>query len=391
MLKWLLGIGLLACVWSAPAEAACGPPCFVVAAGGNSASTSTWTTTSGGSTCTCTPTTTDAVILDSLAGQLTINGALSIGTLDASGTGGSGSPYTATLTHNGFTLTINTGAANSLKFSTQMGYTAAGTTSIVLFAHTSGTAEITSSGKIFAAMTVNGAGGTTQMDDDLTINKVQSSILTVTSGTFTTNGHNLTTILLSSAGATTRTLTLTSSTVKIGGNAAAAGAVLNLTTTGMTLNVSGSTIEVLPMSGQVAGGISFLGGGSTLAAVVFDANTFPTGINIGGANTFTTWTIGGDWNVGLPSAVTTTLTGALTINGTAAAPVGLFDISPTTVTTISSAGTTCAATFTWIAQVNTTGGCAFTAANSSGLGQNTGWTIAGPLGSGSGGGYIIGN
>lgn len=184
MRNWLFGaLALCACAlaWAMPAQAACaGGTCFVVAAGGNSGTNTTWTVTSGGTTCSCTPATTDAVILDSLAGNLTINAALSIGTLDASGTGGSGSPYTHTLAHNAFTLTINTGAANSLKFVAGMTYTPLNTSSLVAFAHTSGTAEITSAGKVFAAMTINGAGGTTQMDDNLAVNFSQNSALTVT-------------------------------------------------------------------------------------------------------------------------------------------------------------------------------------------------------------------
>ena len=213
--NWLLAaFALLACAWAAPASAACaGGTCFVVAAGGNSATNTTWTLTSNGATCSCTPGATDAVILDSAAGQLTISGSFSVGTLDATGTGGSGSPYTSTVTHTANTIQINTAAANSFKLVPGMGWTSGASNAVTItFANTSGSAHITSAGKNFAAIVLNGVGGTVVQDDDLNItNATSNGTLTITNGIWDANGHATTASNFVSTGAASRTFKLGSS------------------------------------------------------------------------------------------------------------------------------------------------------------------------------------
>ncbi len=391
MLKWLLGIGLLACVWAAPAEAACaGGTCFVVAAGGNSSANTTWTLTSGGSACTCTPGTTDAVILDSLAGQLTLNASLSVGTFDASGTGGSGSPYTNTLTQASTTvLTINTAAANSLKFSSQMTYSpGVSTTTTVTFANTSGTAQITSNGKNFAGILVNGVGGTAQQLDDISITAQTGSALTVTNGVWDANGFAITAGIVASNNSNVRGLTL-GGLVKIGGNVANAAAIWSVSTGGtFTFTKNSANIEVVTPTSAIQG-TTFTGAGLTYNSLTLDNASFKTTLNITGANGFTNVTIGSGWLVFFPSATTNTLSGALTVTGTASSFSAIEALSSNAVATISAVGA-CTTVYTVIYGITGTGTCTWIGTNSISLGTTSGWTITAPS-FGGGGGYIIGN
>ncbi len=394
MLKWLFGIGLLACIWSAPAEAACsGGTCFVVPAGGSSATNTTWTLTSGGSSCACVPTTTDAVILDSLAGQLTISGSLSIGTLDASGTGGSGSPYTNTVTHTANTITINTAAANSFKLVPGMTWTSGTSNAVsITFANTSGSAHITSAGKNFAAIIMNGVGGTAVQDDDINItNATTAGTLTITNGVWDANGHITTTSLIASSGAATRSFILGSRLV-VGGKIINTSTLINFTST-LTLNVaSAGTIEIVPTVTAGVQGVAFVGGGLTYPAIVFDDNTtVPHNLNITGNNTYTSWTAGAGWDLTIPGSGTQTISGALALTGTAAHFTGLRSLGTNAPSTLAITGT-CTGTFTVLfGDTFTTCVPAFT--SSINLGGNTlnGGTITAPSIGAGGGGYIIGN
>ena len=76
----------------------------------------------------------------------------------------------------------------------------------ITFAHTSGTAIITSAGKqLNCAVTINSPGGTTQMADAANIADVGTG-LTLTAGTFNLNNFTLTLNCLTSAGTLARTL-----------------------------------------------------------------------------------------------------------------------------------------------------------------------------------------
>ncbi len=392
MLKWLLGIGLLACVWSAPAEAACGPPCFWKGgtASGAVANTANWSLSSGGAACTCTPTTTDAVILDSAStSPMLINTALSVGTFDASGTGGSGSPYTGTITHStGVSLTINTAATNSLMFSTQLTYTPATSTAVVTFANTSGNAVITSNGKNFGGITVNGVGGTAQQADDLSITAVASGQLVVTNGVFDANGHATAAGIIQSTAANVRGLTLGSS-VTIGGNVPSNTSIWNVNTSGtFTFTKNAANIEIItPVSAIQAW--TFAGAGLTYNALTVDSNTTTSGttLAITGSNTFSSVTVGAGWNLILAGGLTQTLSGNLAITGTSAKWSSILSGSTASTTAFAVTGT-CTLVYTVLLGVAESG-TACTAIPGINLGTTTGVTVTAP--SGGGGGYIIGN
>jgi hypothetical protein len=376
-------LALLACVWTAPATAACsGGTCYVVAAGGNSGTAATWTTTSGGATCSCTPATTDNVILDGAAGQLTINTSLSVGTFDASA-------YNGTLTQaSAAVLTINTGAANSLKFSSGMTYSpGASSATNITFANTSGTAVMTTAGKNLPSITLNGVGGTVQQADDLTATAVNNSSLTINNGTWNANGHAITVVALVSSNSNTRTITL-GSAVKLGGNVGNTTGVWNTATiTGLTFNKGTANIEVVPSS-PAQQGMTFSPGTLTLNGVTFDDATTGNAVTFSTAGTYSFLTIGKSWNVLFAVPATHTVSGALTINGTSSNWTGFGATSSTNVVTVSVGS--CVITYAVLYGISGSGACAPT--NSLSLGSVTGWTVTPPSfgGGGGGGGGIIG-
>jgi hypothetical protein len=395
----IVALALLAVVaWAAPAAAACtGGTCFVVNAGGNSSATATWSidATSAHVTCTCTPATTDNVVLDGSSGNLTINASLSIGTLDASGTGGTGVAYTGTITQAAAaTLTINTAAANSLKFVAGMFYTPnTNAATAVIFANTTGTAQVTSAGKNFTAITMNGVNGTAQQLDDITVTNAASPAttpMTITNGTWDANTHAITATGIGANNANTRGLTL-GGLVTVGGGSATAGLIAwNMATTGtFNFTKNAANIAVAPTSNSVQS-LTFAGAGLTYNGLTLNANTGSNQTLIfTGSNTFSSITVGSGWNLNGGTAATTQTVGAsgFTVNGTQANPVLLFQSSGTTSLTISSPSGTCTTTWAAIYAVTATGGCTFNATNSFGYGFTTGWTITNPS-IGGGGGFI---
>lgn len=333
------------------ANAACGAgagTCFVVAAGGNSNSTSTWSASSGGATCTCVPAATDAVILDSAAGNLTANAALSIASIDASGTGGSGSPYTGTLTHNaGVTITIG---GLLFKLVAGMTYTVSNNqTSILSFTSTSGTTAITTAGKTMGQTTLNGAGGTFQLQDNFT-GQAQSTT-TLTNGTFDLNGKTMTQGLFSSSNSNTRGLTCGTGTMVLN---SAGGVLFDLgTSTNFTLSCASGTIEFAAVAGNNGRTINLGSTALTYGTVKFDALT-----TNGGADSFNTnsgtvigqLTINGPRRIGFGTTFTAT---NMTITGVNGGIVQLSGSAGGTGAAVTITATN-APTATWVAFGNVT-------------------------------------
>ena len=120
------------------------------------------------------PSTGDIAIFDSNgAGTCTIAAAVTVQAFDCQG---GRATHAGTIAHNAFTITINS-SGNGFRLASGMTYTPSAVTSIVAFTNTSGTANLTSAGHAFAAVTVNGAGGTVQQQDNLSVNAVTGAIL----------------------------------------------------------------------------------------------------------------------------------------------------------------------------------------------------------------------
>lgn len=322
-------VALSLCFLPTAALATCGTgigTCFVVPAGGAWVS-GTFSALSGGVTCACVPATGDALILDSAAGNLSsVVGNPSLASLDASGTGGSGSPYTGTFTHTASqTITIT---GNLFKLVAGMTYTiGSATTSIVKFASTSGTTAITTGGKTLPQITFDGVGGTFQFQDAFSNNTGGS--VTLTNGALDTNSQTVSTGGLTSTNANTRSITLGTTAWTL--TPASGISAWDLTTgTNLTLSAASSTINVVQTNASASTGVNFIYGGSGCTG----CNSYGTigiGANIatGTQGFFFTgtvaWTIA-TLNITAPNAIrfpnsVTTITNALTWTGTASNPI----------------------------------------------------------------------
>lgn len=142
-----------------------------------------------------------------------------------------------------------------------------------------GAYTLTSAGQTFAkSITINNAGGSLTLQDALASGSTNT--LTVTAGTFSAGGFNVTFGLFNSNVSNTRTITMGAGTWTL----TAAGTPWNIATiTGLTLNQDTSTVKFTDTSSSSA---TFAGGGETYYNIWF-ARGAGTGSNIlTGSNTF---------------------------------------------------------------------------------------------------------
>ena len=221
----------------------------------NTSAGSKWATTSGGAGGASVPTTADDVFFSALStGTCTIgsnNGAKSINCTGFTG-GIAGSSA----------ITV----AGSVTLSALMTYAHAGTMTI------SGTGTLTTAGKTFSGVTVNGSGITVTLGDPL---NMSTRTLTVTLGTFTTANFDVTGGAFVSIATGIRTVTLGSSTVTL---SEAAGWDTGQTTN-LTFNGGTSQINLSNAGASFSGGaltfynVSFTSTATGTRAITF-ANTF---------------------------------------------------------------------------------------------------------------------
>lgn len=220
-----------------------------------------WATTSGGTGGASVPSPADDVFFSNLStGTCTIS----------AGNGGAKSinctGFAGTITG---TSGINVGG--SITLSAGMTYTHSGTIVII------GAGTLTTAGKTFSTLTINGSGITVTLGDALTLG---TRTLTIQTGTFNTANYNVTAGIITSNNSNTRTITLGSSTVTSQG---AAG--LNIaTSTGLTFNAGTSQINL------TTGSASLSATSQTFYNVSFTSSQAGTRI-ITGANTFNNLTL----------------------------------------------------------------------------------------------------
>jgi hypothetical protein len=160
-------------------------------------------------------------------------------------------------------------------------YTHTGTMTI------NGTGTLTTAGKTFSAVTVNGDGITVTLGDAL---NTATRIITVTQGTFNTANFSITGSALISSTTNIRTISLGSSTVTLSGSTP----VNYLSSTGLTFNAGTSTI-----SSTNTADVNFEGGDQTFYNVSFETLTFT---RIFGSNTFNNLSFAGRTTAGIATA-----------------------------------------------------------------------------------------
>jgi len=235
------------------------------------------------------------------------------------------------------------------------------------FAATSGTKLITTNGiTTDFPFTFNGAGGTWQLVGNLTMATVTNTF-TITTGTFNTNGYNVTIGLFSSANSNTRALNLGSGTWNILGSGATAW---NLgTTTGMTLTPGTATIDMSSASAK-----TFVGGGLTYPIL----NQGGAGtLTITGSNTFNTIkNTTQPATVSFTAATTTTVTNFM-LSGTSGNLITIGSVTAASHTISVPVGTV-TVNFCTISRSTATGGATFRAPTSNGCVDglnNSGWVF----------------
>ncbi len=359
--------------------------------GGGSANTwaatapTNWGSASGVTDGVSVPGTGDMAVFDSNSGSgnSVIGANITVQGLECDGSTLGTGAYAGTLTHNtSVTLTINTGAANSLRFSAGMTYTPAAQTSIVTLTHTSGTANIKTYGKALGALTINGAGGTTQTLDNLQINSVTNGILTLTAGILDFNGGSggpftLTCIRINTNNTNTRSLIL-GGTVTLGGNAASNQTLLDLTGSGLTFTKNSANIVILPPASAITQYWTVV-----LASMIFNNFTINPSTTSGsvlvfsGNATFANFTIGSGWDVSFGIGNTYTITNPFTWTGTQANPI--FVAGGGGSATLSCSSGACTLNWGALQGMIGSGGATFTATNTMNIvGGNTGWSISPP-------------
>lgn len=173
-------------------------------------------------------------------------------------------------------------------------------TGALLFNSTASGETLTFAGTTMAsATTFNGAGGEWTVQDTWDNG---SSNITVTSGTFLSNGQTVTCGAFTSSGSTTRVITLGASTMNVNS--------WNFqVSTNLTFNANTSVINV-------AGATNFFGGVKTYNTVNFTDTTTNNGPNLRDSNTFATLTrTNTSGYTQLILSADQTVTGTLTITG----------------------------------------------------------------------------
>jgi hypothetical protein len=132
--------------------------------------------------------------------------------------------------------TLNTATVNLITVTLSTGGTFTGLTAVMF-----GTGSIRSNTKTIAALTINGVGITTTLNDALSL--IATGTTTLTNGTLALNGFNLTTGIFSSTNANTRSITFGSNNIILA-HTTAAQTVLNMATaTNFTYTGSGGFVS----------------------------------------------------------------------------------------------------------------------------------------------------
>lgn len=334
-----------------------------------------WSATSGGVGGLSVPTAADDVFFDSNStGTCTLSASSVCRSLDCN-------TFTATISHPGSTvLTIGDGSGGSLRLSTGMTYTKSSTTSstISMVSTTTGN-TVTTNGKVLGGITFNGAGGGWTLQDTLNANGSVSTVVTLTAGTLITNNQTINCGRFDSSGASTRVLTLGSSTVNCSGTSTA----WNMGTSGgITFTQSGSTINFTNTastarefrSGSLSyGAVSFTGGNAGVCTISAVSGCTFTALTLGAGSGGSTYTF--------TKSVTFTCT-TLNATGSSGNVITINDTSGThAIFTISVASGTVSCDWLNIVDCTAAGSTPFYAgANSTDSGHNTLWTFTAPPG-----------
>jgi hypothetical protein len=290
-----------------------------------------------------------------------------------------GSDTVTTVTNSTFKNFILTGFSGTLSIATRTiygnliipaGVTIGAGTNITSFAATSGTQQVTTNGvTLDFPITINGVGGTLELQDALTMGSTRA--LNLTNGTFTTNNYNVTTGRIA-LNAGTRVLNMGSSQFTLTGTSDTTTSWNITDSTNLTINAGTSTINLAePFS--AGGKQNFVGGGFTYYNLNFSGgqdcelygnNTFN---NI--SNSFSPVTIKFE-------AGTTQTVNNFTVSGTPSDLINLESLTPGSVWYLTKTSGTVTVTYCDISDSDANGGATFNCINGVNSGNNTGWNFS---------------
>jgi hypothetical protein len=242
-----------------------------------------WAATSGGAGGESVPTTADDVFFDANSSGICTISAGNTGAKSINCTG-----FTGTITH-----TAGVGITVAGSVTLVAGMTFNGSTGVFTF---TGTGTLTTAGKVFSAVTVNGSGITLTLGSAL---NTATRNVTITQGTFDTSNYNVTVNGFISGGSSVRSVLLGSSTVTVSGTTG-----FFLASTNLTFNAGTSQITIQDFT-------TFAGANQTFYNVTFSALVIGTHA-ITGENTFNNLTFSGTLSNGFQNIV---LGSSITVNG----------------------------------------------------------------------------
>lgn len=253
----------------------------------------------------------DDVLLTATSGNMTINVASSVLSLDCTG-------YTGTLTHAAaVTFTV---AGLKLLLVAGMTYTlGSATTSAITFTSTAGTCLITSGGKTLGNQTYNGVGGTWQLQDPQTVGA--TATVTRTAGSVTTNGQTCSWGNYSSITTANGVLSLGASLLTLTGGAAAWAVSTSPASTfscgTSTITMAGTGCRFQMGSSWVYNNLVFTGTNTSFVTSFGPYNCSAANITVtGNAIKTESWIAGAGTSLGQTNTIT--VTGTLRITGQSA-------------------------------------------------------------------------
>ena len=284
-----------------------------------------------------------------------------------------GSSGYKSLDYTGFTGTGNLGLTSYGSVTLGASMTVPATSTVLTFAATSGTQQLTTNSvALDQPITVDGAGGTLELQDALVTGATRA--ITLTNGTLDANNQNIT-MGEFALGSGTKTLTMGSGTWTIQG----ASWDADTNSAGLTINPDTSVISMTSASAH-----TFAGGSQTY----YNLNVGGTGdLTIEGDNTFNEISDSVDGSTVYFTAGSTTITNAFTVDGASGNLILLRSTTPGSVWFLEQSTGAVSVAYVDIQDSDASGGATFQCINGVNSGNNTGWQFIDS--GGSGGNFFI--
>jgi hypothetical protein len=266
-------------------------------------------------------------------------------------------------------------------FKLSSGMTLTASANAMRFGATSGTKQITTNAKtINFPLTFDGVGGTSQLQDALTMGSTRTA--TLTNGTLDLNGKTLTVGTAFTTGTGTKNLTFNGGTLVC--PTASTTAFNNAVPTGFT-TTAGTGTGTISMTAATAK--TFVGGGSTFNCTLNQGGA--GALTITGSNTFSDITNTVQPASVLFTAATTSTFTNFNLSGTSGNLITIGSVTAASHT-LSKASGTVSSDFLSISQSTATGGAGWYAgANSTDGGNNSGWIFTAPPAPSAGNGNFL--